>query len=311
MRIFIISGEEYGAKIVNGIANHGFASNIVGIHEFSSHGDLPDFIDDVSEYVPEKIPKADLLIATGIHGDINLTIPEIVEKSGIKSVIAPINHPKQIPLGLQSEIKDLLLDNVKIIFPKPFCSLLPIGDKYIDKFAEKFGKPELNIGFNDKINSVEVIRGAPCGSTWFIAENLKGIPIDEAEFVTANKFHNFPCSASMATDPLIKDAILHLAGYKAREATKRALGFTNKSVMVDVETCEGLEECDNICIDSCPNVLTGDHTIYYDKNGKARIDPGSCGVCEICIKECPYGSIEVYEERIQVHKVPEWDESNL
>ncbi|MDR0900743.1 MAG: 4Fe-4S binding protein, partial [Methanobrevibacter sp.] len=144
-----------------------------------------------------------------------------------------------------------------------------------------------------------------CGSTWFIAENLIGVQTKDAEFEANNKLHNFPCLASMATDNITGDTVLHLASYKTKEAIKRALGFTCKSALVDEEVCEGLEECENICLKSCPNVLTGDNTIYLAEHGKAQIDPASCGVCEICIKECPYGAIEVYEEKIPIKKVDE------
>ena len=44
----------------------------------------------------------------------------------------------------------------------------------------------------------------------------------------------------------------------------------------------------------------GDETVFVDTDGKAEIDPASCGVCEICLKECPYGVIEIYEEKINI-----------
>lgn len=302
MKIFILTSGEYGSKIVNGIANNGFAEKIVGIHEFPPKEDLPEFIDDITEYIPENIPEADLIIATGIHGDVNMVIPEVVEKSGAKSVIAPIYHPQQIPIGLQNEIKRPLDEKIAIVFPKPFCSLIPIGNEFIDEFATVFGKPKFEIHAEHIIKSVKVIRGAPCGASWYIAENIIGTPVDEAEFEANNKLHNFPCSASMNTDNTTGDTILHLASYKTKEAIKRALGFTNRVAIVDEEACEGLEECENVCLNSCPNVLEGDNTIYLYTDGKARIDPGSCGVCEICIKECPYGAIEIHEKRIPVEK---------
>lgn len=313
MRIFILSSGEYGSKIVNGIATHGLASNIIGIHEFPSVDDLPEFIDDVSSYIPENIPESDLILAVGTYGDINMVIPEVVKQSGAKSVIVPIYHPQQLPIGLQNEIKSNLNEDVTIVFPKPFCGLTPIGDEFIDKFCETLGKPKFKIeidGFNDdgdncpegNISSIEVIRGAPCGSTWFIAENIQGTPIKDAEFEANKKLHNFPCSASMVRDNNIGDTILHLASYKTKEAIKKALGFTCRVAIVDLETCEGLKECDNICLNSCPNVLTGVNTIYHNKEGKAVIDAASCGVCEICIDECPYGAIEIYENKVSIGK---------
>lgn len=301
MKIFILSSGEYGSKIVNGIANNGFAEKIVGIHEFPSKEELPEFIDDIKEYVPENIPEADLIIATGIHGDINMVIPEVVKKSGAKSVIAPIYHPNQIPIGLQNEIKKSLDEKIAIVFPKPFCSLTQIGDKFIDEFTTIFGKPKFEIHTNNVIKSVKVLRGAPCGSSWYIAENITGTPVDDGEFEANNKLHNFPCSASMNIDNATGDTILHLASYKTKEAIKRTLGFTRRSAVVDEEICQG-SECEHFCLNSCPNVLAGESTIYLHTDGKAYIDPGSCGVCETCINECPYGAIEIYEERIPVEK---------
>ncbi|MDR2967099.1 MAG: thymidylate synthase [Methanobacteriaceae archaeon] len=302
MKIFILSSGEYGSKIVNGIANNGFAGKIIGMHEFPPSEELPEFIEDISEYIPENIPKADLIIAVGIHGDVNMVIPEVVEKSNAKSVIVPIYHPQQVPIGLQNEIKKSLDEEIAIVFPKPFCSLLPIGDKFIDEFTTVFGKPKFEIQTDKVVKSVKVLRGAPCGSSWYIAENIIGTPVDDAEFEANNKLHNFPCSSSMNIDNATGDTILHLASYRMKEAIKRTLGFTNRAAVVDEEICEGSGGCEHFCLNSCPNVLSGTNTISLKTDGKAYIDPGSCGVCEICIKECPYGVIEVYEEKISVEK---------
>ena len=80
MKIVILSSGEYGSRIVNTIASKGFAQYIVGIYEFSD--DLPEFLDDVSTYIPENLPEADLLISVGLFGDINLVIPEIISQTG-------------------------------------------------------------------------------------------------------------------------------------------------------------------------------------------------------------------------------------
>ena len=44
IKIFILSSGDYGSRIINNIANRGYASSIVGLHEFKE--DLPEFIDD-------------------------------------------------------------------------------------------------------------------------------------------------------------------------------------------------------------------------------------------------------------------------
>jgi len=298
MNIFILTSGKYGSRIVNNIAQRGFASSIVGIHEVPE--DLPEFIDDVSSYIPDNLPNADLILSLGLYGDINMIIPAVASNTGAKSIIVPIHDPKQIPLGLQREIESEI-GSAKIVFPKPFCSLEPVGDKYIDKFAEYFGKPELKIEFNDLIKHVEVKRGAPCGSTWFVAEKLENVPVGEAEFEAGGKYHNYPCLASMSVDPQVGDTILHLAGYKIKEAVKKELGFAAKSAVVDEETCEGGDNCDHICYDVCPNVKIGDETVKIKGNEKAEIDAQSCGCCEICIQKCPFGAIEI-EDKVNIKK---------
>jgi hypothetical protein len=111
---------------------------------------------------------------------------------------------------------------VNIVFPKPFCSLEATGDPCIDDFASKFGKPQLVIKADRYIKKVKVLRGAPCGSTNYIAKGLWSTPSEEAELVAAHKLHNYPCNASTSTDPAVGDTSMHLASYQIKEAIKRA-----------------------------------------------------------------------------------------
>jgi len=296
MKLYIISSGSYGSRIVNSLAEMGLASSMVGLEELPD--DLPEFIDEFEQYVPSNIPQADLIIAVGLYGDINMVVPIIAQKSGAKSVIIPLHDPAQVPPGLQREIGESAPE-VKIVFPKPFCALLPVGDKYIDEFAEKFGKPELEIDYGGLVRKVKVLRTAPCGSTNYIAENIEGLPVEEAELEAGNKLHNYPCNASMTTDPVVGDTILHLAGYQTKEAVKRALGFAMRSAVVDPETCEA-DECQHECIKHCPQVQIGWDTVKLNDKEQAVIDPASCGCCEICIKECPYGSIEMEEKKFPI-----------
>jgi len=295
IKIFILSSGDYGSRIINNIANRGYASSIVGLHEFRE--DLPEFMDDFEAYIPNELPECDLVLSLGLKGDINMILPEIASRTGAKSVIAEIHDPTQIPPGLQREIEESA-NGIKIVFAKPFCSLEPVGDEVIDEFARYFGKPELEIEGEQYIKNINVIRGAPCGSTWYVADQLIGFPLEDAELESGNKIHNYPCVASMATDTVVGDTILHLAGYKIKEAVKEGLGFAVKSAVVDEETCMDDSDCDHICRDVCPNVKIGDNSITVNENQKAVINPASCGCCEICIRECPYGAIEMIEEKI-------------
>lgn len=296
MKIFITTSGNYGQRIVNNLAGE-LSSQIVGVHEVED--DLPEFIEDPTGYIPENLPEADLIVATGLKGDISLIVPEVARKTGAKSVIILLNDPGQIPPGLKGEIQEGAAD-LNLVFAKPPCSLKPTGDPFIDEFAGSFGKPELEIDADNLIRKVKVLRDAPCGCTTYVACELEGVPVKEAEYMAAVKFHNYPCLASMAKDPELEDAILHVAGYQVKEAVKRALGFTYKTAVVDVETCQGGEDCDHLCMDVCPQVNAGNPTITVHGDGKVLVDPASCGCCSLCVDKCPYGSIEIIEEKIEL-----------
>jgi NAD-dependent dihydropyrimidine dehydrogenase PreA subunit len=293
LRIYILSSGKYGSRIINNIAQMGFAPQIVGIHEVPEN--LPEFLDDVDEFIPENLPEADLILSVGLYGDINMIIPIIASKTGAKSIIAPIHDPKQIPPGLQKEIESLV--DATIIFPKPFCTLKPVGDKYIDEFAETFGKPELEIDANNLIKNVEIKRGAPCGSTEFVGEMLVNIPVEEAEFEAGMRYHNYPCLASMSVDPQIGDTLMHIAGYKIKEAVKKELGFASKSAVVREDICQGGDNCNYICKEECPTLKIGDETIIIKENGKVEINPKFCGYCGICVQKCPFKAIRIEENQ--------------
>mgnify|MGYP001095518793 CR=1 FL=1 len=78
MKLYIISSGKYGSRIVNSLAEMGLASSMVGLEEIPE--DLPEFIDDFEQYVPKSIPQADLILAVGLFGDINMIVPIITRE---------------------------------------------------------------------------------------------------------------------------------------------------------------------------------------------------------------------------------------
>ena len=82
-----------------------------------------------------------------------------------------------------------------------------------------------------------MLRAAQHG-TWLMS--LKAFQVEDAELESGNKIHNYPCIASMATDNMVGDTILHLAGYKIKEAVKKGVGFASKSAVVDEDVCMGV-----------------------------------------------------------------------
>jgi len=76
---------------------------------------------------------------------------------------------------------------------------------------------------NERVKEVRVIRSAPCGSTYFVAEALKGTKVADAEEKSGILHHNYPCLATMNVDWQFHDTLMHRAGYFTKQAVNRAL----------------------------------------------------------------------------------------
>ncbi len=127
-------------------ARKSYANLIVGIHEFAD--DLPAFIEEPAQYMPPNLPECDLILAIGIHPpDLFAAIPEVVQKTGAKAVIAPSEDSKKTPAGVLEQLrKELEAMGIEFEAPKPFCALDKTGKPVIDSFVDLgFGRPVLRI----------------------------------------------------------------------------------------------------------------------------------------------------------------------
>jgi hypothetical protein len=236
---------EFGKKVIGNLVNSdrfcvacgdlcdhcrelrpGFGNIITGIFELRN--DLPDFIEEPMEYMPDLIPDCDLILTIDINPDLLTVIPEIAESSGAQGVIIPIDDSKIVPAGLAEQVKQRLEEkDIDCECPKPFCALDLTGKKSIDEFVKLgFGKPSLRVEISpgDKIlTHAEVLRDAPCGSTWFVAKKLKWADVKDYKETISGAHHSYPCTASMEKDPQIGDTILHEAGYIIRTSIEDAM----------------------------------------------------------------------------------------
>ena len=250
--VFIYSGE-FAERVIRNLINdpsfckscglycdfckygvYSYVRNIRAAIELPSPSELPAFIDNPEKYMPKKIPKADLCIASGLHKDLLLELPQVVEKAGIKGLIVPIEDFVEVPSGLRKQLEEECAElGLESAFPKPFCSLEPSDSKpTISRFVNelKVGRPKLEIltgkreGY-EVIESVIVRRSAPCGSTWYVARKIIGIETEREILydAIAKAHHSYPCTATMSVDPEEKEPILHIGGFIIREEVENAL----------------------------------------------------------------------------------------
>ncbi|HJH31803.1 MAG TPA: thymidylate synthase [Methanosarcinaceae archaeon] len=246
MRISVFYTGEFGRKVIENLVNSStfciscadlcdhcrekrepYGNMIVDIHELPD--DLPRFVEEPMEYVPQGMGECDLILAMGIHPDLLTTLPYIAKTTGASAVIVPVEDHKLVPAGVIGEIREKLEEEgIECEFPKPFCSLGKTGKQVIDDFVGMgFGKPVLRIELNpggDIFTQAEVLRDAPCGSTWFVAKKLKWSDVDDYKETISGAHHSYPCTASMERDPLLEDTILHEGGYIIRKSVEEGMG---------------------------------------------------------------------------------------
>ncbi len=210
---------------------------------------IPEFIEDSTEYLPKNLPPVDFLLVIGIHQDLLLDLPNYLKDKGIKAVIVPIEDPKWVPSGLQVMIlEEFEKYGIQAAFPKPFCALSKELNEYnkvgfnltkkynfIHEFINyfKIGVPIVSFLLSKDGTSIEdtcVIQSAPCGSTYYICQQLKSkyFKNGKSNNISLNEriskaHHAYPCNASMDQDSILKDSILHVGGYLIRNAIRREL----------------------------------------------------------------------------------------
>ena len=226
--VLLMVGDEYGPRVLENICAQGFSSWIHGVHEFSEVPPLEAVLDEPEAYVPDGLPECELLLSLGLPQELQALLPAIAERTRAEAVIAAICNSSWLPPGLRRQLEDDLASlGVAYAFPKPGCSLQEVGHPAIDEFARFFGRPRLALEVRGGIiRRVEVLRGAPCGSTWFVAEKMVGQPVEPKERLweeAAKAHHVYPCMGSMNVDSELGDTVLHAAQYLLREAVEEAL----------------------------------------------------------------------------------------
>ena len=225
MRLIVFTQGAYGERILLNLRRR--APQDWVIEESVIPGGLPVMIDD-----PEGIVEGmglggswDLVLFMGESPSAFTLIPSILEKLKVGAVIAPVDDYEWLPRGLERQIGGYVEEmDVEIVFPRTFCALTPVGVPQIDAFAELFGAPGLEVEVVDgKVQCVDVLRGAPCGSTHYMAEKLPGTKVGDAKPRAGTLVQIYPCLASRKVDRFFGDSPIHVAGKIAEKALEKAL----------------------------------------------------------------------------------------
>ncbi len=212
MRVAIVLRKKYGRRAAEQIARK------FEVVTFRLPDELPEIIDEPEEIeLPDYIFDADIILSYALHPDVNYEIIRRAEGTRVKYVILPGGAKS----GSRMQLKELgEKHGVRVVWEDVCCATPLIDDEEIGEFFREFGMPEFEIVVEDGvIKDVIVKRAAICGSTYFVAEKLKGMRVDEAPSKAGYFTQIYPCFASRGIDGKI-----HRAAHIHKRQVERAIG---------------------------------------------------------------------------------------
>ena len=251
LRLFVLFQAHYGQRVLDNVRR--FAPKTWTVNAWRVPSDLPPVVDDPSQFLPVHLPVTDLALSLGESGGAAQLLPSIVERTGARAVIAPVDNVAWLPDGLAHQLCRQLTDmGVTAVFPKPFCSLdlikygagcngqqqaISFEDPWIGEFARYFGRPVFRIESDgQRITVAEVERDSACGCARSVARQLVGVDVDEAVVQAGLFHHHYPCLATMRVDPGLGKPLIQVAGDFMRQAVAGQLGVENRQVGKSVFT---------------------------------------------------------------------------
>jgi hypothetical protein len=240
LRILALIQGQYGERIVTHLDSTvptGWA-----IEKLSAPSVLPPVVDEPDEFLPQAVPGSDLLLALTESMGAAQLVTALARRCGAGSVIMPVDTPAWLLPGMKLQIRrELAREGIASVFPKTFCTLTENGcgfrkgyeeyrDERIAQFAGLFGRPRLEVDVapdTRRVTKVSVRRGAPCGSTHFVAKKLVGVALHEVLPQAGLIAHYYPCLASMQREHLDEgmfEPLMNVSGYVVNEELERILG---------------------------------------------------------------------------------------
>lgn len=195
-------------------------SKFFDVRVYEVEEELPVLIENPKEYLnlPQDF-KPELLVSYLLHPDLNLELIRQASERGIRLIVISGGAKS----GSYNQLKELGEKLGLKVFWEEICCTTP---KFKDsKFFELFGKPEFEISIeNGIIKDVKVRRSSFCGSTYYVAEKIKGLRIEDAPSKAGYYTQIFPCMASRGLQGGI-----HKAANAHKEAVEKAIEKAMKS----------------------------------------------------------------------------------
>ncbi|MCL7413215.1 MAG: DUF166 domain-containing protein [ANME-2 cluster archaeon] len=218
LSIGVITRGKYGKRLLDTITSH----TEFTVSSTPIPSTLPDLIDEPASFVDNLnldpcVLSSDLVITYSLHPDIAPEMARRAACSGAKAIIIPggwsnAGDPRELE-RISERYK------TRIVVEDICCEMENDTNPIISEFASMLGRPLLEVQVESgKIREVKVIRGAPCGSTWWMAKQLKGAPVSEAPARGGLLIQQYPCRAMRGVGGGIhRSARLH------RQAVEKAI----------------------------------------------------------------------------------------
>ena len=191
--IGVITRGKYGHRLIETVREHSdFSIVTADLPEF-----VPVFIEEPDEYLEalnfdRRVFSAEIIITYSLHPDLTSAIAKLAAEAGVRSLIVP-GGPSRASIPELKKISEV--SGMDIEVDEICCSLEP--NDFNRPFAELFGSPILKVKTKDgKIADVKVIKGAPCGSTWYMAKEIVGMEVKDAPPKSGLLIQHYPCRAT-------------------------------------------------------------------------------------------------------------------
>ena len=191
--IGVITRGKYGHRLIDTVKEHSDFSVVTS--------DLPElvplFIEDPDQYLEalnfdKRVFSAEIVITYSLHPDLTSAIAKFASRAGVRSLIVP-GGPSRASIPELNQISEA--SGMDIEVHEICCTLEP--NDFNRPFTDIFGSPSLEVKTkNEKIVDVKVLKGAPCGSTWYMAKEIIGVPLKDAPPKAGLLIQHYPCRAA-------------------------------------------------------------------------------------------------------------------